>query len=131
MRHTPKEKFLYQDTNIRSGGFKPGGWEIKKSPIHGKGVFACKQYDDNEPINLCFIIKNYVNKDRLAPSESLIRTTFGAYINHSDEPNTELIKKGLYYILKAIKQINVGDEMTCSYNTGEAYKISGGFPNPD
>lgn len=100
-------------------------WYIHQSNIHGKGIFAKRDFEINETVCLAFLqIKNTG-----IPSNDLIRTEFCKYINHQDNGNLELYKKGLMYIAKCIYPIYKDEEMTCDYNKGYAYKISGGWTN--
>ena len=118
------EDLPFQDKYYRSGGFKPGGWRIAPSPIHGNGIFTNNRYEKGEDIDLCFIRKSWTAK---SPDQALIRTKFCAYVNHSEQANSELYQKGVMYILRAIEPIESGEEITCNYNEGLAYEISGGF----
>ena len=56
--------------------------QIKMSKIHGEGLFAKEDIDDNTKIGLGWLI--------VGPE--LIRTPLGGFVNHSDEPNTIKIK---------------------------------------
>lgn len=47
--------------------------------------------------------------------DAFMRTALGTFINHSDDPNCELVLIDEAYYLKTIKKIKVGDEMTIRY----------------
>ena len=79
--------------------------QIKMSKIHGEGLFAKEDIDDNTKIGLGWLI--------VGPE--LIRTTLGGFINHSDEPNTIKIKKDNRYYLYTIRDIKKGEELTLKY----------------
>ena len=79
--------------------------QIKMSKIHGEGLFAKEDIDDNTKIGLGWLI--------VGPE--LIRTPLGGFINHSDEPNTIKIKKDNRYYLYTIRYIKKGEELTLKY----------------
>ena len=79
--------------------------QIKMSKIHGEGLFAKEDIDDNTKIGLGWLI--------VGPE--LIRTPLGGFINHSDEPNTIKIKKDNRYYLYTIREIKKGEELTLKY----------------
>ena len=79
--------------------------QIKMSKIHGEGLFAKEDIDDNTKIGLGWLI--------VGPE--LIRTPLGGFINHSDEPNTIKIKKDNKYYLYSIRDIKKGEEITLKY----------------
>ena len=79
--------------------------QIKMSKIHGEGLFAKEDIDDNTKIGLGWLI--------VGPE--LIRTPLGGFINHSDEPNTIKIKKDNKYHLYSIRDIKKGEELTLKY----------------
>jgi SET domain-containing protein len=96
---------------------KPKNYEIRKSPIHGNGVFAIRDYKKDEQIDLHAI--EFVDQ----PSIEMIFTEFGLHLNHSNIPNSETrIEKNEIegnptkeYITYAIKPIKIGDEITLDY----------------
>ena len=79
--------------------------QIKMSKIHGEGLFAKEDIDDNTKIGLGWLI--------VGPE--LITTPLGGFINHSDEPNTIKIKKDNRYYLYTIRDIKKGEELTLKY----------------
>lgn len=79
--------------------------QIKMSKIHGEGLFAKEDIDDNTKIGLGWLI--------VGPE--LIRTPLGGFVNHSDEPNTIKIKKDNKYYLYSIRDIKKGEEITLKY----------------
>ena len=79
--------------------------QIKMSKIHGEGLFAKEDIDDNTKIGLGWLI--------VGPE--LIRTPLGGFVNHSDEPNTIKIQKDNRYYLYTIRDIKKGEELTLKY----------------
>lgn len=96
---------------------KPKNYEIRKSPIHGKGVFAVRDYKKGEQIDLHAM--EFVDQ----PSIEMMFTEFGLHLNHSNTPSAETrIEKNNIegnptkeYITYAIKPIKIGDEITLDY----------------
>lgn len=96
---------------------KPKEYEIRKSPIHGKGVFANREYKKGERIDLHAV--EFLDQ----PSVEMMFTEFGLHLNHSNTPNAETrIEKGDIednptkdYITYTIKPIHLGDEITLDY----------------
>lgn len=96
---------------------KPKDYEIKKSPIHGKGVFAVREYKKGERIDIHAL--EFVDQ----PNIEMLFTDFGLYLNHSNTPNAETrIEKNELegnptkeYITYAIKSIKSEDEITLDY----------------
>ena len=83
----------------------PKELEIRLSKIHGEGLFAKEDIDDNTKIGLGWLVVD----------AELIRTPLGGFINHSDEPNTIKIKKDNRYYLYTIRDIKKGEELTLKY----------------
>ena len=81
-------------------------FKIDKSPIHGKGVFASKDLQAGEFINIAI----YRGEDGVPHT-----TKFGGYLNHSYNPNAITNKDGDKYLTYAGKKINNGDEVTVDY----------------
>ena len=79
--------------------------QIKLSKIHGEGLFAKEDIDDNTKIGLGW----------LDVGAELIRTPLGGFINHSDTPNTIKIQKDNRYYLYTIREIKKGEELTLKY----------------
>ena len=91
----------------------PESVTIKDSAIHGQGIFAV----DNIPFGTELGITHVF---AVGFHNNYIRTPLGGFINHNDVPNCEKIKSYdestlTYYILRTIKDIGVGDELTLNY----------------
>ena len=90
----------------------PDSLTIKKSPIHGLGLFAIKKI--NKGVDLG--ITHYVTKDKL------IRTPLGGFVNSSNKPNVKLKReKGTRFLkMITINIINPDDELTGEYDVDKA-----------
>ena len=83
------------------------GLTIQKSAINGLGLHA--QVDWKAGVLLG---ESHVWNDRV---EDWIRTPLGGFINHSEEPNCELISIGPRLYLSTIKDIMPNEELTLRY----------------
>jgi SET domain-containing protein len=81
---------------------------IRKSKLHGLGVFATKDI----PADYDFGI-THVNDDRFP--DGLIRTPVGGFINYSHQPNCVFIETKDGWELKTLGQIKAGEELTADY----------------
>ena len=82
---------------------------IYSSDIDGLGLFAKEEIFANFEIG----ITHYNLWDRL------VRTPLGGFINHSEDPNCQLIRRERISYLKTIKEIKSGEELTLKYETYE------------
>lgn len=80
----------------------PDKYYLKDSKIHGKGVFAAKDYQQDEFIEVG--IKNMQ-----------ITNGFGNMLNHSYTPNSYLRSNGSNYDVYALQNIKKDDEITLNY----------------
>jgi SET domain-containing protein len=108
----------YKETLLESFFKKKSkNYDIKKSSIHGNGIFAVKDYKVGDRINLHAV--EFENQ----PHIEMVFTEFGLHLNHSNIPSAETrIEKGSIegnptkeYITYAIKPIKSGDEITLDY----------------
>ena len=106
---------------------------VKKSSLHGYGVFAEKTIKKGEKIEECYVIISKGGDKTLedfyfdAKGKYALFTGFGSIYNHSDEPNADYvinIKKRLA-TLKAERTIPKGKEIFVSY--GEEWFSSRGI----
>lgn len=105
--------------------------KVKKSKIHGIGVFAAKNIKRNEIIEICKLIIMSQKDTRLIDETSLYDYYFswkdnksgialgnGSLYNHSYEPNAKYIKNfsaaAITFI--ALKPIRAGSEIIVNYN---------------
>ena len=91
----------------------PDSVEIRKSTIHGYGLFAISSIKKGFHLGVSHIY---------APGfeTSHIRTPVGGFINHSDEPNCIKIESPeqsmlTYYSLVTTRDIEQGEELTVKY----------------
>lgn len=106
---------------------------VKKSPTHGYGVFAGKNFRKGELIEECYIViakgGDKILEDYYfdVKGKYAIFLGFGCIYNHSDNPNADYIisaKKRLVTI-KADRMIRKGEELFISY--GEDWFTSRGL----
>ena len=81
---------------------------IKKSPIHGLGLFAITKISSQTELGI-----SHVKDGRF--SHGYIRTPLGGFFNHSKKPNCEAIYDGDFIKIKTLININLGDEITVDY----------------
>jgi SET domain-containing protein len=81
---------------------------IKKSDIEGLGLFATEFLSANTKLGI-----SHIKDDRF--EDDYIRTPLGGFVNHSDLPNCEFYKDDDYIILRVIKNIKIGHELTAKY----------------
>lgn len=77
---------------------------IKKSDIHGLGLFAAESIDAGVCLGITHYTKNVC-----------IRTPLGGFINHSENPNCFIMQKKNKRILYTIRKIKTHEEMTTYY----------------
>jgi len=112
---------------------QPDGIEIKQSPLHGKGVFACKQFNAGNVIETApVILLEQEDKDFLQTS-TLYRYYFvvndkkypvvlglgcSSLCNHAGKANAvySISLKNASLTIRAFKTINPGEEITLNYN---------------
>ncbi len=96
---------------------------VKKSPLHGYGVFALKNLKKGEVIEECYIIISKGGDKTLEDYYFDVKgkygliTGFGIIYNHSEEPNADYAfnVKNRLAVFKANKSIKKGDEIFVSY----------------
>ncbi len=96
---------------------------VKKSSLHGYGVYADKSFKKGEIIEECYIIASRGGDKRLEDyyfdvnGRYGIFTGFGIIYNHSEEPNADYIinAKRKLVTFKAAKPIRIGEELGISY----------------
>ena len=85
---------------------------IGPSNIHGAGILAKEDIPGEVVIGITHIYDpNF--------QHNYIRTPLGGFINHSENPNCELIEEdGDYHYkkLKTIKKVKSGEELTLKYS---------------
>ena len=81
---------------------------IKKSYIEGLGLFANEHLVANTKLGV-----SHIKDDRF--EDGYIRTPLGGFVNHQDVPNCEFYIDGDYIMLRTIRNINMGNELTAEY----------------
>ncbi|MGB3005226.1 MAG: SET domain-containing protein-lysine N-methyltransferase [Chitinophagaceae bacterium] len=123
MLHWVKKKEIQQ----------PAGIEIKQSPVHGLGVFACQfikpgavietapvilmEQPDKDFLQTTMLFSYYfVVGDKKFPVA--LGLGYSSLYNHSYHANAEysISLKGSYIKIKACKTINPGEEIMLNYN---------------
>jgi SET domain-containing protein len=96
---------------------------VKKSKLHGYGVFAAKNFRKGEKIEACYFILSRGGDKVLedyyfdANRKDALLTGFGSIYNHSNEPNaiyTLNVTKRIA-TFKAARAIRKGEEIFISY----------------
>jgi len=102
----------------------------KKSPIHGYGIFACRDIKKGEefyeiPLDDLryenYKRYAYIGNDQYVNDEKVLN-----WVNHSCNPNTILDIDRVAPVLIARTDIRAGSEITCNYNGTE---VSGVYRN--
>ena len=81
---------------------------IKQSNIEGFGLYSTESLPHAR-----FLGVTHVPNDKF--ENGYIRTPLGAFVNHSDVPNCEFYVDGDYIMLRTIRHINNGNELTAEY----------------
>ena len=84
---------------------------IKKSKIHGQGVFATEKIQIGSELG---ITHHIIHPDSEFECD-IVRTPLGGFINHSETPNCFIQEQGLIYVLYVIKPIKANEELTVYY----------------
>jgi SET domain-containing protein len=87
----------------------PESLTIRKSSIHGLGVFARKKLLKGIDLGITHVRnENY--------EHNYIRTPLGGFINHSEDPNVQLIVVEETLHLLTIRDIKRGEEIKLKYH---------------
>ena len=81
---------------------------IKDSEIHGLGLFAAEDIEENHEFGI-----SHVQDERF--EDGYIRTPLGGFFNHCEKPNCEAYQEEEFIKLRATKKIKKGDEITVRY----------------
>lgn len=87
------------------------GLIIKRSEIHGHGLFANKNIEANISLGTSHIMVE----------DELIRTPLGGFYNHSESPNCTKVRNGRTWQLITLRELKAGEEITVNYTF---YKIN-------
>ena len=86
----------------------PSFLEVRSSPIEGQGVFTKVALFPRAFLGLSHVY------DEKFP-DNLIRTPLGGFINHSEDPNCQLVREFEFLSVMVIKEIDEGEELTLKY----------------
>ena len=86
----------------------PACLTIKKSVIHGLGLFATEEIKEGLELGI-----SHVKDDRFL--HGYIRTSLGGFFNHSTTPNCEAIYENDFIKIRTLSIVNSGDEITVDY----------------
>ena len=87
----------------------PSYLTIKKSAIHGLGLFATKEIKESVELGI-----SHVKDDRFL--HGYIRTSLGGFFNHSTTPNCKAVYDNDFIKIKTLSIVNSGDEITVNYS---------------
>ena len=90
----------------------PSYLTIKKSTIHGLGLFATEEIKEGVELGI-----SHVKDNRFL--HGYIRTSLGGFFNHSTTPNCEAVYENDFIKIKTLSIVNSGDEITVDYATHE------------
>lgn len=94
-------------------------FKIGKSKIEGNGVFATKDLRSNEFIgNAVVDIKKTSLGDIYTITDDL-----GIWLNHQSatKNNAKLVKEGNKYVLRTIRKVSKGEEITVDYDLNPSF----------
>ena len=88
--------------------------EVKKSKIHGKGLFSTKKISKGTLIGTCEVVKTKKPNDYTlwVNGKNYDVVCDLKYINHSDKPNVAYYDD---FTVMALKNIKAGKELTHKY----------------
>lgn len=87
--------------------------EIKKSHIAGDGVFTKDDVISGENIGLGYERISTIGN----PDVDFMRTSLGEKINHSQDPNVELLQDGDKFYFISLRDIPSGEELFLNYES--------------
>ncbi len=87
----------------------PSSLIIAPSTIDGLGLLATEKIPTHTDLGI-----SHVKDNRF--ENGYIRTPLGGFINHTEEPNCEIVKEKDFLKIKTINDINAGEELTLYYD---------------
>ena len=92
---------------------------IKKSDIHGLGIFATCDIEKDTDLGIAHVeMVEWLNFP-----QGNCRTPLGGFYNHSDPTNCILVDCSVWKRLVTIKNIKKGEEITCKYTFYEVENV--------
>ena len=130
----------------KRGIHQPDGIEIKQSPLHGQGVFACKAFKPGDIIETAPVILLEKSEKEFLQSTALFSYYFlvgdentpvalglgySSLYNHAYKASAvySISLKDVTIKIKACKLIKPGDEITLNYNGSPNDKTPVYFPS--
>jgi len=94
---------------------------IGQSDIHGKGVFALKNFKKGEVIERCELFPAPKGMRQSAgASDETVCGGLAAMYNHSYTPNAEWKQNACAFVYVALREIEAGEEITVDYSKEDA-----------
>ena len=93
-------------------------YNIKKSDINGKGVFASKDFEKGELVGMAVTDEEAVT-DTVNFRDA--RTKLGKYLNHQNKENAALKSENNTLNIYTNVPIRKGEEITVNYKNGPNY----------
>ena len=93
----------------------PNYLSIGPSDVHGVGIIAKEDIPREMELGISHVYDPEFQ-------HNYIRTPLGGFINHSEEPNCELVDKDddyHYKTIRTIKRVEEGEELTLKYSLYE------------
>ena len=103
---------------MKGAPYSNGKFNVKKSDINGKGVFASKNLKKGELIGTAV-----TDEEALKPTlpQRDARTKLGKYLNHQNKHNATLKSENNTLNIYTKSDISEGDEITVNYKKGPNY----------
>ena len=86
----------------------PKNLTIKSSHIEGLGLFATEDICAHTVLGIAHVYDE-------AFENNYVRTPLGGFFNHSEKPNCQAYMEDRFIMLKTIKNIKKGEELTAKY----------------
>ena len=93
-------------------------YNVKKSEINGKGVFASKNFEKGELVGMAVTDEEAVT-DVINFRDA--RTKLGKYLNHQNKENASLKSENNALNIYTTNPIKKGEEITVNYSKGPNY----------
>ena len=82
--------------------------ELKRSEVHGKGIFASKDLKANQVL--------FETHKKMSGNLEWLNLSPNCGYNHSTEPNCHSLTLGDYKYLVTLREISEGEELLVDYN---------------
>lgn len=108
-----RSSIITDPVNFSKAAFsKAVGWEIKKSPIDGLGLFATRDFKPGDVVVSGAMRRESADKDGRIRYEQARPSRF---VNHADKANIKAVPNGDGVDLAAVGEIRQGDEVVANY----------------